>query len=289
MTPSFEPVPLPSGDDIAAGIAAWVDSPPLAALLADFGQGPLPNGSLVERLSALEAISAHAWDYRRGRERHEAVGETFPDERVALIRAVATALGLAGRRPPACRSYDHLLVLGGGVRTMMARAELAVAVLHDGVDVSAVAGLGCVRKLDKQVEGLPLCPTEGDAVDLALRRAFGLGAPTGTRAGVTDAGQPWWVRSYQDSDPMVDVLAAPATRPCIQANTADTLVGWAEFVQPTAKGSRLLVVTTDIFVAFQHCDTVRLLGLPYGCTLETIGFDTAANPWVPATEAFAVL
>jgi hypothetical protein len=39
----------------------------------------------------------------------------------------------------------------------------------------------------------------------------------------------------------------------------------------------VLVVTTDLFVPFQHCDAVRLLGLPYGCAVETVGFDTSTT------------
>lgn len=289
MTPAFEPVPLPAGDDLAAGIARWVDSPAVAALLADFGQRPLPAGPLAERLSALEAVSAQIWDYRKGLERHEAVGETFPDERVALIRAAASALGLADRRTPAADRYDHVLVLGGGVATMMARAELAATVLRDGVEATTVAGLGSVRELEVQVEGLPVCATEGDAVELGLRCAFGLDGAVATRSGVSELGMPWWVHSYPAADPVVHVLAAPSTQPGKRADTADTLTGWAEIVQRVPKDSRLLVVTTDIFVPFQHCDAVRLLGLPYGCTVDTIGFDTGANPWVPVTQPFAVL
>jgi hypothetical protein len=282
---AFSPVPLPAG---VTGIAAWVDSAAMTALLAGFGQRPLPTGPLAGRLAALEAISARIWDYRHGLERHETAGETFDEERTALIRAAAGALGLAAR-PPAHREYDHVLVLGGWVHTMMARAELAAAVLRDGVTAATVAGLGSVRELERQVDGLPVCPTEGDAVDLGLRHAFGLDRPTGIRSGVSDTGRPWWLRSYEDADPAVHVLAAPATRPGMRANTADSLVGWAEIVRPAPKGCRLLVVTTDIFVPFQHCDTIRLLGLPYDCTIDTIGVDTAANRWVPPHEPFAVL
>jgi hypothetical protein len=218
---------------IAEGIAAWVDSDAMSALLADFGRGPLPVGPLGDRLAALEAISAECWDYRKGLERHQAVGEEFPADRAARIEAAAAALGLADRQTPAYESYDHVLVLGGGVRTMVARADLAATVLRRGVRASKVAGLGSVRPLENQAViardlGLPECPTEGDAVD--------------------------------------------------------TLIGWAELVQPDPQGARLLLVTTDIFVPFQHCDALRLLTLPYGCVVDTIGFRTAPAPFQTLQE-----
>lgn len=280
------PVPRPGDNE---GIAAWIGSPPMAALLKEFGERLPARGSLADRLSALEAVSARIWDYRKGVERREAVGEVFDDERVAVIRAAAAALGFAGPHEPAGRSYDHVLVLGGGVRTMMARSELAASVLRGGVEARTVAGLGSLRRLDAQAAPLPHCATEGDAVELGLRRALALRTSTVRRDGVSALGEPWWVRSYGDAQPPVHVLAAPSTRLGLRANTGDTLVGWAEIVEPEVAGARLLLVTTDVFVPFQHCDAIRLLGLRYGCTIDTIGHATVANRWVRPTRPFAVL
>src|SRR5690349_9874565 len=121
---TFAPVGLPVcepglppdklDDQLHDGIAAWIDSDAMSALLAEFGQGPLPAASLGERLTALESISARCWDYRKGLERHQALGEKFTAGRELRIRAAAAALGLAGRQTPAYESYDHVLVLGGG-------------------------------------------------------------------------------------------------------------------------------------------------------------------------------
>ncbi len=301
MTITFAPVALPnrvgsegSSASIADGITAWIDSEAMLALLAEFGQEPLPRGSLGERLAALEAVSAQCWDYRKGLERHQAKGGCFSSERTARIEAAATALGLMGRRAPACENYDHILVLGGGVRTMVARADLAAALVRQGVSATTIAGLGSVRPLENQVQvvhelGLPECPTEGDAVEVGLRRAFGLGQPSSRRSGTSDTGQPWWVRSYEDTQPLVHVLAAPSTRHGMRANTGDTLIGWAELVEPNPQGARLLLVTTDIFVPFQHCDAVRLLTLQHKCYVDTVGVDTKSNPWVSAPETFQIL
>jgi hypothetical protein len=185
-------------------------------------------------------------------------------------------------------------VLGGGVRTMLARSGLAARVLDQGVRARTVAGLGSVRPLENQAQlarelGVPECPTEGDAVDVGLRLAFGLADLPDDRSGVSDIGEPWWIRSYRRHLPVVHVLAAPSTRQGVRANTGDTFIGWAELVEPDPAGARLLLVTTDIFVPFQHCDAIRLLTLRYDCFVDTIGFDTAADQWVSTPETFQIL
>jgi hypothetical protein len=294
MTGVFVGAPLPTftpdGDrvGVAEGIAAWLGSPAMTALLDAFGHRLSHSDPLGDRLAAAELFSRR-WDYRKGLERHQAVVEIFEPQLDGLIRDAAAALSLADCATPTRDCYDHVLVLGGGIRTMVARAGLAASVLRSGVRASTIGGLGSTRPLEDQAEfacelGMRPCPTEGDAVDQALRREFGLGEPTGRRDGTR-----WWVREYADARPAVYVLAAPSTRPGMRANTADTFLGWAELLPGVARRARLLLVTTDMFVPFQHCDAVRVLGLGYGAVVETVGFATATSPWVPPARTFEVL
>lgn len=53
---------------------------------------------------------------------------------------------------------------------------------------------------------------------------------------------------------------------------------WAEKAAKVRPGDRLLVVTSPRFVPFQHCDAVRILGLGYGCAIDTVGMRTE---WLP--------
>jgi hypothetical protein len=277
----FEPMPLPGeGGDVAADIAAWIDSPAMAALLGEFGLEPPPPGPLADRLGTLEEAS-DLWDYRNGKERWEARAETFTPERDALVHAAARALGLLGRSTPNATEYDHLLVLGAGVGPMMGRSGLAAEVLRNGTRAGTVWAMGSRRELVKQVPGLPECPTEDDAVMLSLRRAFGLGEPTASHEGTDPAGWQWWTRIYADARPPVYVLTAPAVGPNgKRPTTPDGFVSWSKTV-PDPRGSRLLLVTTDLFVPFQHCAAVHALGLPLACTVDTIGFDRSASPYEP--------
>ena len=292
---SFDPVPLPPGGDraaIAGGIDGWTASPALAAVLAEFGHQPVATGSLADRLADLDAFAAERWNYRKGLERHQAVGEDFPPGVDARLRDGLEALGFLGTRGPRSGSYDHVLVLGGGIRTMLARTGLAASVLI-GVETMTVTGIGSVRELAGQEEtarrfGLEPCATEGDAVDETLRQRFRLGRPADVRSGTNELGRPYWIRSY-GAAPAFHVLAAPATRPGQRANTADGFIGWATQVAPPLAGAALLLVTTDIFEPFLHCVALRTLAVPHGCRVETIGFDSRACEYIEPTKTFAIL
>ncbi|GIF60508.1 hypothetical protein [Asanoa iriomotensis] len=298
---SYPAVPLlpcpPGGVDrraIEAASAEWVHSTAFGALLREFG-GKLGGGPLGEVLDEAERFSAEAWDFRRGAERSGATEVTFPSHVEVLVREAATALGLAGRTRPAATAYDHVLILGGGVRTSLARAHHLADLLRGGVETPAVTGLGSFRPLPSETRdasefGLPECETEADAVEQALRRALGLSDGPLEHVG-EKAGEPWRVRAYPAHRPTVSVLAAPPSRPGARANTGDTLVGWTDLVATApAAGARLLLVTTDLFVPFQHTDAVRLLGLGYGCGVETVGLALAGpQSWLRAPTTSAIL
>jgi hypothetical protein len=298
---SFPTVPLlpcpPGGADrreLEAATSEWIHSAAFVALMREFG-GKVGTGPLADVLEDAERFSAEAWDFRRGAERSAAAEATFPPHVVELVEAVATALGLAGRTRPPAAEYEHVLMLGGGVRTSLARAHHLDDLLRSGVATPAVAGLGSFRPLPSETRdatefGVPESVTEADAVEQALRLALGLSEAPVERVG-DRLGEPWRVREYPAHQPRVAVLAAPPSRPGARANTGDTLTGWADLVATApAAGARLLLVTTDLFVPYQHADAVRLLGLGYGCGVDTVGLALAGpQPWVPRPTTSAIL
>jgi hypothetical protein len=81
------------------------------------------------------------------------------------------------------------------------------------------------------------------------------------------------VREYSGPEDLeVRVIAAPSTKPGVRrANTPDTYAWFASQVAHLQPGQRLLVVTTSIYVPFQHANAVRMLALPFGVSVETVG------------------
>ncbi|TQS41697.1 hypothetical protein [Cryptosporangium phraense] len=303
----YAPVPLPveraarpDPDAILAGIDRWTASEPLHDLVRAFG-GSLPDGSLDERLTFLEAFSLERWDSRKGGERWEAVRPDFAPHIDEVIRATSTALGLSLRAEPARGEYTHLLVLGGGVRTCVIRAEFAARIVDGGVRVRDVAGLGSFRPTrdDEKAQAARLggypCRSEHAAMDLALRLAFDLppGSGVDEAHGVpSDPGDEvpmdaWLIRRYSSGDVPVQVLAAPSSEPSVRrANTADTLTFWGRQIVGLSPDDSVLIATSDVHVPFQHADAVRTLGLRFGCGVDTVGVDTgkASIDWVAYTN-----
>jgi hypothetical protein len=275
-----EPIALPpcepGGPDpaaVAASVESWFTSPELAELVTRFG------GSVPDRGPVLDAVAqfSRAWDYRGGvKERFDTARVHFEADLDARVRALIRALGLGGRPRPVHTAYDHVVVLGGGIRVSLARTGYAAKLLGNGIITRTLAGLGSLRYRDDREyrEGIRLgldpVETEADMVTVGLRRSLGLGEPT-----AVNTGNGWWHKVWAGGPSEVHVLAAASSRPPLRANTADTLLGWAEHVGAPTKTDRVLVVTNDPYVRHQHCDAVRLLGARYGCGIETVSYDDA--------------
>ena len=270
----------PDPDQLTAAIDAWVTSPELAELVGHF-DGGIPAAPLDAALDRLADFSA-VWDFRAGvRERFDTSDIAYPPELDARLRALIHTLNLAGGDRPAHGYYDHVVVLGGGIRVAMGRSEYAARLLDGGLRAGTLAGLGSLRWRDDREQregerlGLEPFETEADMMLVALRAYLGLGEPASTRAG-----DGWWHRCWagpRAEVATVHVLAAASTRPPRRANTADTLLGWAAHVHTPHPHERVLLVTNHPYVRHQHCDAVRLLAGAYGCGIETVGYDELAT------------
>jgi hypothetical protein len=249
------------------GVARWITSAPLRDLVAAFG-GRWPGGDSPTLLAWLDAFAAANWDFRAGAERPDAREPDLDPEIAALVEASAAELGMVDAKPPPRRDYRHLVVLGGLAHACLRRTAYAAHLLHRGTVAADVGVLGSLRPLTPAEKALPAvngCTTEVDVLDLAVRRAFAVDRPTAADPAV---------RTYRPAaGPPVTVLAAPSSDPAVRrAHTADTQRFWARHAT-LSRGDRVLVVTAPIYVPFQHCDAVRTLGLPYGCTVDTVGVD----------------
>ncbi|WP_320065436.1 hypothetical protein [Micromonospora sp. RTGN7] len=282
-------VPLPNGEagttptEILDGVRSWVTSAPLRELVGHFG-GTWPAGDLATVLTGLDDFSAGHWDFRGGRERPEAREPALAPRTARLVLAVSAALGLVRPVPPNRPAYAHLAVLGGLAHACLRRVAYAAHLLRSGTEVAGeVAVLGSFRPLSEAElrmlaeAGVAGCDTEVDALDAAVRLAFGVAEPAASDG--VDAGHPhhcWSWRTYWPAGlPPVRVLAAPSSEPDRRrAHTADTQRFWAEHVR-LSPGDPVLTVTAPIYVPFQHCDALRTLAVPYGCGIETVGVDPA--------------
>ncbi|RRS02235.1 hypothetical protein EIW28_03215 [Glycomyces terrestris] len=268
-------------------VAAWVGSEPMAALLRRYG-GSLPGAGTATDLAYLEAFSAVHWDFRAGRERHETAPQPLdPEQELAVIEA-AIALGLGPELKPRLDHYTHVLVLGGLVGSCLFRTRFAAELLASGITADNVTGVGGFRPLNEAdlesaaLSGLHCGAFEVDAIEASLKRAFGIEGEPRVDAGGDphrEPGRSWKVATYDAGPVTVRAVAAPSSMPDRRrADTVDTCRFWADEVADLAPGDSVLVVTSAPYTAFQHCDAIAHMGLPYGCAIDTVGVDPAALP-----------
>lgn len=281
MEPFALPPCEPGGPDpaaVTASIHGWVTSPAMRELVGHFG-GDLPAGTTGATLDRAAEFCA-VWDFRAGtKERFDTARVGYGPGLDERLRALIHALGLGGTAPRH-RHYEHVVILGGGIRVALGRVDYTARLLRGGLRAGTVAGLGSLRHRDDREHregirlGLGPLDTEADMMTAALRRFLDLPEPATTRTG-----DGWWQQTWA-SRPAVHVLAAASRRPPLRASTACTLLGWAEHIHTPTPADRVLLVTNDPYVLHQHCDAVRLLGLVHGCGIETVGFDDlAATGW----------
>lgn len=305
----FRRLPLiGASGDLRADIEAWLASEPLGVLVTQFGGDPAAYtaadaatdaaaGSahaapLRDRLAALDRFTER-WDTRQGRERNLATELDLTEARHDLVVEAANALGLRGD-PPRHRHYDHMLMLGGLVRACVARPSYAAHLIREGeITADEVTTLGGHRPFAgdefEQAEqlGWGALGEEYEALDAGTRRAFGLGEPEheeGER--FDDVGSTWGVKHYRTGDGLpVRVVAAPSSEPKLRrANTADSYAFFAEHVAKLAAGERLLLISTAIYVLPQHLAALRILALPYGVEVDTVGGKPTNRPRLPLSH-----
>ena len=270
--------------DTVSDIARWLTSDPLHDLVDVFGgelgwlEGPIET--LADRLLKLDAFTER-WDARQGKERNEADELDLTPQQVEVTLAAAVALGHAGIRAPRFQHYDHVLMLGGLIRACLSRPAYAASLVDSGaVTADTFTALGGHRPFVGDefalaaANGLPELTEEYEALDVGTRRAFGLGEPYHVEGESSElVGGAWGVRSYRSESGLnIHVAAAPSSDPVVRrADTADTYQFFATNIAHLRPGQRLLMITTAIYVPPQHIAGVRMLALPLGVEVDTIG------------------
>jgi hypothetical protein len=114
------------------------------------------------------------------------------------------------------------------------------------------------------------------ALDAGTRKAFHLKSPESVEGERLDSpGGSWTLHRYKaDGDLTVVVAAAPSSEPeRRRANTADSYDWWANNVAMLGSGDKILAVTTAIYVPAQQAAAIRMLTLPFGVEVETVGIE----------------
>lgn len=278
---ALEHVTLPPSDaGLEEAMEAWAQSRALRVLIEEWDEEP-PEGDLGELLAWQEEFSSR-WNFRRPKgERNDVDRPQLSLLTEKVIKAAAKGLGLikGGSKPEG--RYDQVLILGGKARGCLSRPSLAASLIDgEKIQAGSVVALGGFRPLDEEEKALVekvgggALADEFEAMEVGIKRAFGLGSPRSEDGTESDLiGGAWRIHTYETTSGLpVSVIAAPSSEPeKRRANTPDTFAWFATEVAKLEPGQRVLVVTTDIYVPYQHADALRLLALPQGVEVDTIG------------------
>jgi len=292
------PIALPLCDpqtpptDIIDDVDRWIGSQPLTDLVERFSGRIDRTGDPETTLDQLLAFSAEHWDFRGGGERDQARRVEFDESTSTAILDAVAELGLRRDTWPRFTEYDHLVVLGGLIGGCLARTQYAAELIRRGIDVAEINAIGGFRIMDEAERnraadlGAPGCRFELDGLVAALRIVFDAERLTTIDSGGDPDVAPhrsWSIAendvTFEGGQRVLRAAAGPSSDPeRRRADTGDSMRFWAEKAAKVRPGDRLLVVTSPRFVPFQHCDAVRILGLGYGCAIDTVGMRTE---WLP--------
>lgn len=282
-------------------LAAWTSSTALAALVEMFDASVPRTDSLSERLTWLDEFSAR-WDFRRmARERAQAKASTSQDAGGAArwelldsgldpsqerrVLELASALGLVDNHQPERSRVDFLLILGGARLSNLLRPRYASELIAaDLVKPAHIVILGGSRPVmdgerDATDSYAPGAATEFDLLTTAAAAEFGFDPEAREEQAHRDpqnANASWRVWDVPATETAagaaVIAVEAPSPEPdARRANTADSYAFFADRFR-LRPGAACLLVTSQIYVPYQHLEGVRSLALPFELELETAGF-----------------
>ena len=281
-------------------IEDFVDNPELNNLLVTMGfEQPERFGDMssFDYLAIIKEFTNENWDFRKGKERWEAVEADLSDTEPQIL-AAAESLGMASDTEPTEDVYKFATVFGGAGLTPYLRLKYLKDQMDAGTGVGTVFLLGSQRGLgppptpalkesgswgppnekEKTAFYAPGAKTEHDLNIGAARSLFEIdehetmqhmqSAPT-----VIGAGE-WQVDVLETTDGMRIIgVSSPIIEGHGRANTPDTLRFIADMIgEADLDGASVLGVTNSIFTPFQEADLERVLCVANGARGETIGF-----------------
>lgn len=280
--------------DIEEKIQSWVFSPEIEELIQAFG-GIIPNSlSLVERLNWIVSFS-DIWDYRnrqrsgRGNSQESSLGsqteekarwlidEKLTQSQEKAVWVVAEQMGLIGKQMPERKQYDFIVVLGGARMSCLFRMKYARELCTSfGIQTKEIIGLAGMRPIQETERSAtdsyaPLAVTEYDLMCKAAEKVFQQEMIKEEKTILENLNVSFAVAEF-GGQPPVCILAAPSTEPIVRrANTADTFAFW-EKRRCIGDNKKILLITSQIYVSYQQMEAVRMLSIPKGHSVETIGF-----------------
>lgn len=267
-------------ESVLGKIKEWISHPQFVSLLKKNGYEVEDSLPLEEKIRRLIDFSDQ-WDFRgmQNRTRWEVADQSMDKETEAMIYQTARTQELMGCQIPQKKEYDYGLVLGGARMSCLFRMKYAKKVCEDyGLKVGNIAGLAGMRPvMDTERTATdtyaPDAQTEFDLMRAAMYQVYEQPEVICRKQEILEnLNASWSVEEYQMGQQKISLLAAPSGEPQKRrTNTADTFSFFVD-EKEVGRGKKLLLITSQIYVPYQQLEAVRMLGIPFDHSVETIGF-----------------
>lgn len=278
-------------DTIKEKISSWINSEELEDIVLSFGGNISREFSLEEKARWLLKFSEN-WDYRNKQKtkdkntgenlRWRVKNEGINQNQCQAIEKAIGALGLKWVEEPQEKEFDYVIALGGARFSCLYRTQYVNHLLTQGkVSADEVILLSGMRKIvESEREATdtyaPGAKTEFDLINMGAEYVFQLDREyTEERYNNPNSNMNWAVRKYLNAGkiPIVS-LSGPSSEPDRRrANSSDTYKFFVE-KKKIKLGTKILLVTSQIYVPYQQLEAIRILVEPYDLYVETVGFPT---------------
>ena len=280
---------------IEGEIKQWLVSPELAKIVESFG-GKYPDVDDTKYLVNCLLEFSEKWDYRRkklatddrnGEALRWAVndGQIGEEQQKAVFDGI-NMLGLKNVSIPRFDFYDYILVLGGARMACLYRIKYAKELIAKMKQVPRavvmLSGMRIVSDTERNMTDsyAPDALTEVDLMNAGAEQVFELSREYEEIKYMNpNMNKSWAIRTYLDLEYKFQIqsVCGPSSNPELRrANSADTFTFFAE-KQQIKPGSRMLMVTSQIYVPYQQMEAIRSLAIPNNIYVETVGFPTEWN------------
>jgi hypothetical protein len=277
--------------EVKTNIIGWIDSKIFQETIQAFGWKDRPDQDLKKRIDNLVALSDE-WDFRNKTAKIESVGasrestrwtthaQLLSSRQIKLAGKVAKEFKLSCASTPSSDEYQAILVLGGARLSCLLRTKWAKEILSNKTSAQDTVLLGSERKVtdserDATNTYAPEAKTEFDLFIAAAHTVFEINLESYKQHRHEDINPnlSWKINNYHSHEQRnILIMSAPSSDPNNRrANSVDTYKFYINHykLKPHA---RLLFVTSPIYVPYQQLEAIRVLTIPLGIQVETIGF-----------------
>lgn len=264
--------------------------------LVDIFQGNFPKCKSEQEILSWLVEFSDIWDYRKkqkssldittGERARWLISDAgLSKEQKKSIDNVIRELGLLGVGEPTLEEYDYILALGGARMSCMYRTKYAWQMAQKfSAGLKSLVLLGAMRPVAESERETtdtyaPSAVTEFDLIEAAMHQCGKeIESTRESFENSEHSNLSWRINYYMEKENNIPIIsmAAPSTEPVRRANSADSYKFFMEKIAEGKEGS-LLLVTSQIYVPYQHIEAVRTLGIPYNISIDTIGFPVEWN------------